>query len=246
MTNQKTFAETLNSIRFEYKAHILATISLLISGIFYWLHLDLKLIQQSLLLISLLGFAFGFLAWSLPFIAKAWHHPIGAAIITVFHVFVLILSTIFARHIVASSIGLPPQDFDITVGIISIISYIPAWSIIISIILGASAIILEIISFGAMVTNCSFRTVAKHFARMFGAIAALSISTNIFDYSLKNEEALHTPVKWIAYFCDFQPAPMYPGILKEERIRLHENGIISFAHIENGEIQVKVKKYVDE
>nr|CBA30127.1 hypothetical protein Csp_C21990 [Curvibacter putative symbiont of Hydra magnipapillata] len=227
----------------EYQVHLLAFGVLLSSVVLAWKSPGSYGVQQTLMLISSLGFAAGFSVWCWPTVKKVWAHPVGKTAIATFHVFVLFLSTAFARSVVASSLGLPPQDFDMTVAAISLASYIPAWSLVISLVLGVTAVTLEIAGFFAMLARHSFGTVAKLFARMFGAIAICAISGDICGFAMKNETLLHPAARWIAYFCDFQPAARYPGIAEGERIRLHENGVISVAEIQGGEIRIQVRKY---
>lgn len=243
MSYLRSLAASIRSLNLEYHIHLLAFGILISSLVLVWASPSSKVAQQTLMFFSSLGFAIGFSVWCSPFVTKVWAHPIGKALIAVFHLLVLLLATAFARFVVASSLGLPPQDFDMTVGIISIIAYIPAWSIVISIVLGVGAIVLELVGLGAMFTNCSIGTVAPFFARMFGALAICFISSSIYDFAMKNEKSLHPLVKWVAFFCDFQPAPRYPGVAEGERIRLHENGVISVAQVQNGKIQLLVRKY---
>lgn len=239
----RSLAASIRSLNLEYQVHLLAVGILLSSLGLVWISPGSKGAQQTLMFLSSFGFAVGFSVWCAPFVAKVWAHPIGKALIAVFHLLVLLLATAFARFVVASSLGLPPQDFDMTIGVISIIAYIPAWSIVISIVLGVGAIILELVSFGAMFGSRSLGTVATFFARMFGALAICFISSSFYDFAMKNEKSLHPLVKWVAFFCDFQPAPRYPGVAEGERIRLHENGVISVAQVQNGEIILLVRKY---
>ena len=169
ITCARSLAASLLSLKLEYQIYLLAACPLLLSIVFATSLQTHRGIQQTLLLLSSLGFAIGFSVWCWPTFSKAWSHPIGKALITLFHVFVLLLATAFARSIVASSLGLPPQDFDMTVAFISLLSYIPAWSIIISIVLGGTAIILQLVAFVGMYIRKSFRSTAISFARMMGA-----------------------------------------------------------------------------
>lgn len=243
MSYLRTLVASIRSMNLEYQVHLLATGILLSSVGVYWASPGSKFAQQTLVFLSSFGFAIGFSVWCWPTVKKVWAHPIGKALIVLLHVLVLLMATAFSRFVVASSLGLPPQDFDLTVSVISFISYIPAWSIVITIMLGVATLALEIVGFGSMFANRSFGTSAKFFARMFGALAICFVSSSIFDFAVKNEKSLNPLAKRVAFFCDFQPALRYPGIKEGERIRLHENGVISVAQLKDGEIQVVVRKY---
>lgn len=202
-----------------------------------------RIAQQTLMLLSSFGFAIGFSIWSWPYARMVWAHPLGKAIVTSVHVFVLLLATAFARFVVGASLRLPPQDFDLTVGFVTLVFYIPAWSIAVSIFLGGIAVLFELIGMLSMVIIKSSSGVAKCFAHMAGAFAICYFSICVYQFAMENEKSLHPMVKWIAFFGDFQPAPLYPGVYEGERIRLHENGVISVADIKNGTIEIRVRQY---
>ena len=79
------------------------------------------------------------------------------------------------------------------------------------------------------------------FAHAMGAFAISYYAITTFDFSSTNAKTLHPLVKWVAYVGDFQPSLAYPGIQANERVRLHENGVISSAVIENGEVVIYVR-----
>lgn len=49
-------------------------------------------------------------------------------------------------------------------------------------------------------------------------------------------------IKNIAYYTDYQIAADYPGIKKQFRYHLHENGVVSYAVKVNGKIQIQIDK----
>ena len=202
-----------------------------------------KLSQQALMLISSFGFAVGFSIWCWPYVTRVWANPLGKGLVTTVHVFVLLLATACARFVVASSLRLPPQDFDLTVGFIALVFYIPAWSIVMSVLLGCIGILFELIGLLSIFITKSSSGVVKCFAHMAGALAICFFSTSVYQFAMDNEKSLHPMVKWVAFFVDFQSAPLYPGINEGERIRLHENGVISVADFKNGTIEIGVRKY---
>lgn len=235
--------EQIKTIEWAYRVHLGALFVLIMGILLTWISPTTKVIQHALLFIASLGFAVGFSIWCWSYLVKTWAHPIGKVIITVSHLFVFLLATILARNLVSSAIGLPPQDFDLTVGFMAFAFYIPAWSIVASVLLGIFAIILELIWLISMVTELSSRSKMKVLANMFGAIAVCSYSGNIYNLVSKNEKSLYPLVKWVAFLSDFQAAPLYPGIGKDERVRLHENGIISVAKVQNNEVRIFVRSY---
>jgi hypothetical protein len=49
-----------------------------------------------------------------------------------------------------------------------------------------------------------------------------------------------TSIKWVAYVSDFQFAARYPGIDPNKRLRLHENGVVSYAEQDGWDIKITV------
>lgn len=201
--------------------------------------------QRAIMLLSAFGFAIGFAVWCWPFLTKAWTHPVGKVSITILHLFVLLLSTAFARSVVASSLGLPPQDFELTVSFIAIALYIPAWSIVVSFLIGVLAIVAMLIIglLSVVARQLLAGLTTKVIAHMVGAIAISLFFAYIFVFVGENEKYLHPVVKWVAFISDFQATPNYPGIKDNERIRLHENGVISFAQVQDGEVKIVVRAF---
>jgi hypothetical protein len=195
-------------------------------------------IQNVLFFLSVFGFAIGFLFWSSPSIGKAWKHPIGKVAISVGHVIVLLFATVFARFVVASALGLPPQDFELTVSFLAFLLYLPAWSLVVSFILGVAAIVFQIWSYLSKINKS-----VQMIGHMFGALAICFFAEYSFDFVFNNEASLHPLVRHLAFVADYQPAPEYPGIKPKERIRLHENGIISSARRENGKVLINIRNY---
>ena len=199
--------------------------------------------HQGLLLLASLAFAIGFSIWCWPTAKKVWKHPVGRVLIVILHLFVLLFAAILARNVVASALGLPPQDFDVTVSFIALIFYIPAWSIVASILVGIFAFFLYVIGLLIGLFNRPFKETAKLFGHAAGALAICLYSFSVFKFANQNEKSLHPLVRWVALFGDFQSANSYPGTSTTERIRLHENGVISVATVEKNTVVIKVRKY---
>lgn len=202
-----------------------------------------KATHQGLLLLASLAFSIGFSIWCWTTAKKVWEHPVGRALIVILHLFVLLFAAILARNVVASALGLPSQDFDVSVSFIALVFYIPAWSMVVSIFVGISALFLYITALLIGAFNRPFKETAKLFGHAAGALAICIYSYSVFDFAHKNEKSLHPLVRWVALFGDFQSAEAYPRVGATERIRLHENGVISVATVENNTVVIRVRKY---
>ena len=91
--------------------------------------------------------------------------------------------------------------------------------------------------------NRPFKETAKLFGHAAGALAICVFSSSVFDFANKNETSLHPLVKWVALFGDFQSAEAYPGVGAADRSRLHENGVIFVATVEENTVVIRVRKY---
>jgi hypothetical protein len=226
-----------------YKAHLSALALFLIQIFLSRAFPELRAVHQFLALLALLGFATGFCLWCWPFAATVWKRPAGKVLIAITNVIVLLLATTLSRNVVASALGLPPQDFDIAVSALALFFYIPASSLIVAIGVGLIGLGLELHALTAGLRPHRFVEMTKTLAHMMGAFALVYFSASLFDFVMKNEKLLHPAVKWVALIGDFQPAASYPGVLPNDRIRLHENGVISSARIDRNEVLITIKKY---
>lgn len=239
----RTFFQWLRNLQPAYQAHLAGLFFIAIFMLAVLAFADFKGTHQGLLFLASLAFAIGFSIWCWPTVKIVWVHPVGKALIVIVHLFVLLFAAILARNVVASALGLPPQDFDVSVSFIALVFYIPAWSMVVSILVGISAFFLYFIGLLIGVFNRPFRETVKLFGHAAGALAICIYSSSVFDFANKNEKSLHPLVRWVALFGDFQSAEAYPGVGATERIRLHENGVISVATVENNAVVIRVRKY---
>lgn len=236
-----SFANRIKALDLDDKIYLIACGVLFVGVGLVWASPASQGIPKTIMPLSYFGFAIGFVVWCWPFLVNAWAHPVGKVIIAILHLLVLLLSTAFARFVVASSLGLPPQDFDLTVSFVVIALYIPVWSIVASLFLGGAALVFEIFGLMGMIAPQSFGSTVKFFAHMSGALVLCFFFGRTFEYVVEHERYLYPLIKRVAFISDFQPAAKYPGIGDNERIRLHENGVISFAQIQDGEVQIVVR-----
>lgn len=204
---------------------------------------SLKALHQGLLFTASIMFALGFAVWCKPAVQRVWENSVARLIVIVPHLLVILLAAGYARNVVSSALGLPPQDFDVTVGLLTLVFYVPIWSLIVSFVVGVVAVLLYMGGLLIGVFQRPFSESVKLFGQAGGAFAICFYSSTIFDFAQSNQESIHPFIKWVALYGDFQTAPLYPGIGPQERVRLHENGVISSASVENNTVVVRVKRY---
>lgn len=240
----KSLISRIQELDLSYQIQLLGTCVLAVWFALYWMPGANENFKDFLLLLAFTHFGIGFTLWCWPRIIKTWGNFFGKAIITVAHLFILLVATVFARNLVASALGLPPQDFDLTVSFWTLILYIPAWAFATSIALGVIAIVFQTVGILRNFFGSADLELFKMFLLMAGALyLSFSIGT-VFNFAQENKEVFYPMVRWIAYASDFQQAPLYPGIKPNERIRLHENGVISVAHQQDdGSIAIDIRKF---
>lgn len=236
-------AEKLKFIETPFRVYLVAALLLLSGGIVAWVAPNWNILHHSLIVSAPVVFAAGFLVWCWPVLKRAWAAPEKRTVISVANLFVLVLSTILARNLVAECLSLPPQDFDLTVSFFVLLVFVPCWALVVSALVGIFAVISYIGGFLFGLFRQPFIVSMKLFAHALGAFTVSFYAASVFDFWSANNKNLYPVVKWVAWAGDFQPSAAYPGIGPNERVRLHENGVISSAVIENGEVVIYVRRF---
>jgi hypothetical protein len=226
--------------------------------------------SEVLALMSGVTFAIGFAAWVSFQLLRLWLSFAGKLALALLHSLVLLLSIIPARFLVAEGLGLPPQDFDVTVALVVVALYLPVWLLVIAVLtllfyaisLGLVTLlfigerVIDLILFmpvrlitGAVAPMQSSlrrrlsRVMNAGLAHAMGAAAVAIFAAATWEWTFAEMRSVGRPiVRLVAYFADFQRAPLYPGVEPSKRLRLHENGVVSYAERRGGEIVIAVGK----
>ena len=220
-----------------------------------------------LLAYGISGIGFGIWLW--PWLQRIWRWPMGKLAITLLHGGILFLSVIPARLLVAEALGLPPQDFDMTVGFCVLLFYLPLWMIVFE-ILSLLFAFIHLIGSGlcSLTTHFPINVIVLLIAKLFpvGSHPRLFLEQNIGNFVWRGfmqmlgvmgiafgiaifwewyspaTRSLKPIVRVVAYFADFQQVSLYPGIDVNRRLRLHENGVVSYAEERGWDIVISVEK----
>lgn len=192
----------------------------------------------------------GFLVWCLPaakWMRDTWDHPFGKTPIVLLHVFALVLATSLARFLVSQALGLPPQSFDVTVGLLALLFYIPAWIAVASILFVAFGILLGVavtimtIVLGSIQMlsplikvnwskNLTKRNSTMALFHSAGAIATGIVLITAYSFLTETYQPwIFSAIRFIAVRADFHYTPNYPGTSPDERIHPLENGYVAYA-----------------
>jgi hypothetical protein len=175
------------------------------------------------------GFVVGFAMWAWPQAQAQWSSLLGTAAKVVLHVFAGLVATAAARYQVSTALGLPAQDFDLTVGFLAVFLYLPSWVLVVSAVLLFSYVItvpglLWSVTMGREVQERRFFIGAAH---LIGAGGLAVYGWTFFGWAAEDKPALHSTILTLAAIVDYQPVAAYPGLKPGERVRLHENGVVS-------------------
>ncbi|MCC2954775.1 hypothetical protein LK542_03995 [Massilia sp. IC2-477] len=190
--------------------------------------------------IATAGFAAGFALWLQPVVLGFLQRRPGKLALAVIHAFLLLVSLAIARHVVAAATGLPPQDFDLTVGFVALACYLPAMALAATVATGIAALVFQLLFFARSLLRKPLRAVAMAAGHMTGALALVSLASQLLQEAERQHHHLYPTVRWIAYYSDYQAMPRYPGIAPGARVRLHENGVVSTATRQGGSVSIAV------
>lgn len=239
----KAWLARVHEVALTHQFHMLGLVLAVLSLLAHAVLPEWQVLQQGLQFDASFAFALGFSIWCWPTLRKAWRNPIARVAILVLHVVVLMLATVLSRNVVAAALGLPPQDFDMTVNFLTLAMYVPVWSVVVCLLVGVFAFFLY--GYGLLVGlfEEGFSKCFKLFGQAAGAFAICFFSAKTFQLAADNQELLYSAIRWTAYFADFQGAVAYPGVGAAERVRLHENGIVSTATVNGFEVSIRVRKH---
>ncbi|MCF5163303.1 hypothetical protein GIW45_04120 [Pseudomonas congelans] len=230
------------------------------------------------ILLASLGFVVGFMFACLRiyrWFISVWDKPFGKTPVILLHLLVLLISTVISRQVVAEALGLPPQSFDITVGFLVLVFYIPAWLLLGSIVFTLLGFLLLIgvmlgslllipLSFIASLLNVfslrsylrrawskvvpaglSFTNVQGH---SVGALLSGVILINLYGALVSDTRPwVYSSVRLIAVLSDFQPAANYPGVQAGEYAHPLDNGFVAIAkELADKSIEIEVKKQIED
>jgi hypothetical protein len=187
------------------------------------------------------GFMLGFVVWAWPIVRAQAGSAVGSGVTVALHLLAAVFSAAVARNQVSVAIGLPGQDFDLTVSLLALLLYLPAWSLILSILLAPS----YLVGFFFLLMRLAFKSSPQDkslfgLAHVMGAMILSVHAGQFFQWSTEDGPVRTNIIRTVALYADYQPADAYPGVGPLDRIRLHENGVVSCAVHSGGEVVIRV------
>lgn len=224
---------------------------------------------EGLILLAGVLFGLGFCFRIMPNLKRIWSSSAGKWAIGGLNVVVWFLAHLPARLAVAKALGLPPQDFEMTVSIWTVAVYPAVWIVFMSLLtlcifaasmlayfvvyLSSFPLITEVIDFLAHLLPSSVgnrlktenrrKVGTRYLAHIAGSAMLVIASAAILKACTSLQEYCLPAIPWIAYVADYQEAPAYPGIPNNQRVRLHENGVVSYAALEGRAVRIHVTEF---
>ena len=119
-----------------YRLYVTATVLAAFGLMRNYLEIEHSLTFDAAISTSVFLFGFGFVLWLTPWLKDKWQTSHGKLLLASIHTAILFLAIIFSRYFVSNALGLPPDDFEITVHIFALELYPALWLLVLSIALG--------------------------------------------------------------------------------------------------------------
>ena len=178
--------------------------------------------------------------------ALAWGEALLWFLKWLLHAVVAIFVLVPAHSLVAEATGLPPTDFDLTVAACAILFFPLAWCLLVSAVAGAAAVLLLPGSIYSTV-RAWFKSESPKRSEMLTSVrpmAALALAFIFAGSASEYERWAHSlvkPVLWFVYHAEYHELKNFPALKPGLRSHVHENGVVSYAKIVEGEVQIHVE-----
>lgn len=89
------------------------------------------------------------------------------------------------------------------------------------------------------------RFISRAFGHVLGAIFVSLAAAAVWD--LHATVLLENPniIRWAAYATDFYSVKNFPGVDSSKKLRLHENGVVSYAEPDGWNVKISVERFHD-
>jgi hypothetical protein len=170
----------------------------------------------------------------------------------------LVLSLILARMLITEVLGLPPQDFDVTVRVWTLLFYLPVWAFIFVVLAFVFVLITFFINIPLSLISSSTildiflkknrwkvaldKHVFRNFGHVLGAFMFGSLIAMGLDQFPAVVSSLEPAIRLTAYYADYQMVSRYPGVDVTKKLRVHTNGLVSYAEKHGWDVIISVEK----
>lgn len=188
---------------------------------------------NSLVFFSFFVFEIGFLWWLIVVFKDFKGFKYLKPFIFLSQLAVVWLANVFARNLIASTMGLPPTDFDATLALLTLIYCIPSIMVVTSTLLaliGVGVWCVYTLRFGFLIFKDRFMESFSLF-HVMGLVLTLGLLDEAYKAFFVYEQRSSELVKSLAYSSDYYHIPKYmsqfPQLNSHDKVHLHDNGVIS-------------------
>lgn len=210
---------------------------------------------------------FGFAIWAVPKAADIARSRGGVAALVCLQALMIPLCLALARNIVADALHLPPQSFDVTVALLSVLLIPVTWSaLIIVLILLVSLMLTVAVMFAGLAIFC-----LQMSSILVAPLESLSNRLRVWCmmlYSYQSTTVAHitgafvvalvgcglvagygalvfdrATIRFAAYILDFSISSDYPDVRQGVPMRLLENGVVVYAKRDGMKIGFEVSSF---
>jgi hypothetical protein len=227
---------------------------------------DYKDLSIALVMFSACLCVIGLFIWSAPFLKIDYLAKLKNSVSNFIKGIIAIASIGLSRVYVSEALGLPSNDFDLTVGALAIFIGYLLWVFVFVFLAQVLSVLFLIISVakgflgGAVNTllptlslfidQVKVRSTSEDLNRKainwmghsFGLVSLALVGTLVIQSGealIKNNLRF---IRLLAYALDYQTAKKYPLVESNMRFRLHDNGIVSYAERDGLDIKITIDK----
>ena len=260
------------TLKTPYRFYVIAVALAMFSPIRIYLAPGTSLAFDTAISASALLFGFGFGIWVKPWIQDKWQTSHGKLLLAGIHAVILFFAIIASRYFVANALGLPPQDFETTVHIFAIALYPALWFFLLSFVFLVVSVGVFLLAFLCIISTYPVlntplllvsrllspkskirlfiesgrnQFISKALGHFLGAIFSSLAVAGILDMHAQFLGGNSALIRWVAYSVDFHEAKNFPGVDRTKKLRLHENGVVSYAEQDGGDIKITIGRFND-
>ncbi|HAV4457065.1 TPA: hypothetical protein JIR19_07490 [Acinetobacter baumannii] len=222
--------------------------------------------SEIILFIGILIVEVGFVVWAIQYYKnKIKGKPFFTFLFGIINLIVLWISNVYAQELIVQSLGLPAEDFSLTLHLLTLICYIPAGIIVTIIIFFTVYLIIFLFLMLIILKNSiyygfihTFLVIAdkaniddkpkinhKIFLHFFSFSITCLLLINSLSFTFKHQIFFYPSIRYIAYIVDYQYLYNYPNIDKDKKVKLHANNYFSIMEGSGQNLKVIVKKIED-
>lgn len=158
---------------------------------------------------------------------RAWQRPASATLMAIAHAVALLVANAMARTTLTQATGLPGQDFDWAVSMLTLLLYIPAWISVGAVVLGIVALVGQLWMFAQLLVAPRSKGTWRTMCRVGGIAAGSLFLAHASDVYQRHQGALKPVALFLAVTGDYQRVQAHPSLPAGTLAKFHGDGVVS-------------------